>query len=74
MKNYDLPPALAARAIREADAELCAKHGRGQFDEGDGNHPMYSGGIDYTTGRPAKLFGYDTAEFLAKQYCKGGAA
>lgn len=74
MKPYDLPKKLASQAIREADAELCAKHRRGEFSEGDGNHPMFNGGIDYTTGKPAKLFGYAAAEFLAKQYRNGGEA
>jgi hypothetical protein len=73
-KTYDLPPKLAAQAIREADAQLRAKHKRGEFDEGDGNHPKFNGGIDYTTGKPAKLFGYEAAEFLAKQYRNGGEA
>jgi hypothetical protein len=65
---YELPKTIVARAMREVDAEIRTNHKRGQFDEGDPNHPKYNNGINYTTGQPATLFGYDTAEFMAKQY------
>jgi hypothetical protein len=29
---------------------------------------MYNDGINYATGLPVNLFGYDTKEFLKKQY------
>ena len=67
MKTYDLPKKLAAQAMREADNELYAKHLRGEFDEGDPNHPKYNGGYNYATGK-FNLFGYDEKEFLARQY------
>ncbi len=67
MKTYDLPKKLAAQAMREADNELHAKHLRGEFDEGDPNHPKYNGGYNYATGKFV-LFGYEQDEFLAKQY------
>lgn len=68
MHTYDLPKKLRLQAMREADKELRDKHAIGQFDEGDPNHPMYNAGINYVTGLPATLFGYDTSEFLGKQY------
>lgn len=66
--NYDLPKGLARRAMREADEELRAKHARGEFDEGDPNHPKYNNGINYVTGKPVRLFGQNTDEFMARQY------
>lgn len=68
MKTYDLPKHLARAALREADKQIRAKHARGEFDEGDPNHPMYNNGINYVTGRPATLFGYETDSFLSRQY------
>ena len=68
MKTYDLPKKLVAQAMREADNELHSKHLRGEFDEGDPNHPKYNDGYNYATGKYVSLFGYDETEFLAKQY------
>lgn len=67
---FDSPEAkrIAKRAMREADEELRAKHLRGEFDEGDPNHPKFNNGINYATGLPAQLFGHDTKEFMAKQH------
>lgn len=59
---------MVRRAMREADEMLRAQHRAGIFDEGDPNHPKYSSGINYTTGAPAKLFGYETRAFMARQY------
>lgn len=67
-KSYDLPKKLVAQAMREADAELYAKHLRGEFDEGDPNHPKYNDGYNYATGKFVSLFGYEQDEFMAKQY------
>lgn len=64
----DLPPKLARRAMREAEEDILAKHRAGIFDDGDPNHPKLNGGINYITGKPAKLFGYDTDTFMAKQH------
>jgi hypothetical protein len=50
--------------MKSAEDEIAAKHDRGEFDDGDPNHPMYSNGYNYT--RP--LFGYKTNEFMAKQH------
>ena len=55
-------------AFHEADKELEAQHKRGIFDEGDPNHPKYNNGINYATGLPLNIFGYDTKLFLNKQY------
>lgn len=55
-------------AIRDADRELCEQHKRGVFDEGDPNHPKYNNGINYATGKPATLFGYETDAFMARQH------
>jgi hypothetical protein len=66
--TYELPKAIATRAMREADEQIRANHKRGQFDDGDPNHPKYNNGINYTTGQPATLFGYDTAAFMARQH------
>lgn len=68
MKTYDLPRILAKRAMSEADKMLRDQHVLGQFDEGDPNHPMYNAGINYATGLPVSIFGYETSEFLDKQY------
>jgi len=68
MKTYDLPKKLAAQAMRECDNELYAKHSRGEFDEGDPNHPKYNNGLNYATGRYVSLFGYKQDEFMSKQY------
>jgi hypothetical protein len=51
-------------ALKAANRELSAKHERGEFDEGDPNHPKYNNGHNYTL----PLFGHKTADFLAKQY------
>lgn len=66
--NYDLPQKLADKAMREADEQIRAKHRAGIFDEGDPNHPKYNNGVNYATGLPVSLFGYDTVDFLKKQY------
>ena len=68
MKTYDLPKHLARRAMREADELIRADHARGIFDDGDPNHPKYNNGINYVTGKPARIFGYETAEFMKRQY------
>ena len=65
---YDLPRRLAARALFDADNELRTQHVQGVFDHGDPNHPRFNNGINYATGKPATLLGYDTAAFMAKQY------
>ena len=49
MRTYDLPKKLVAQAMREADNELHSKHLRGEFDEGDPNHPKYNDGYNYAT-------------------------
>ena len=66
--SYDLPMPLAAKALRDADSELRAQHAQGVFQHGDPNHPRFNNGINYSTGKPATLFGYDAAAFMAKQY------
>lgn len=68
MKNYDLPKKLVQQAMLEADKALRADHARGIFSEGDPNHPMYNNGINYVTGLPVQIFGYDVVEFMEKQY------
>lgn len=68
MKAYDLPKKLAQQAIREADEALRGDHVRGVFSEGDPNNPMYNNGINYVTGLPISIFGYDALDFMAKQY------
>lgn len=65
MKTYDLPPKLARKAMREADEELRAKHRRGDFDEGDPNHPKFNNGQNYA--KP-HLFGEEPQKFLRRQY------
>lgn len=54
--------------MREAVKDIEAEHRAGIFDEGDPNHPKYNNGINYSTGLPVSIFGYDVAEFLGKQY------
>ena len=63
---------LERQAHLEAAAELHKQHKAGIFDDGDPNHPKYNNGINYATGLPVNLFGYDTQEFLARQYRKEG--
>ena len=65
---YNLPKRLAKQALHEADKMLRDQHVLGQFDDGDPNHPMYNAGINYATGLPVSIFGYETSEFLDKQY------
>ena len=67
-QQYDLPVRLKREAIAEADKELLEQHRQGIFSEGNPNHPMYNNGWNYALGGPDKLFGYQTAQFLAKQY------
>lgn len=67
MKTHDLPKKLAAQAMREADNELYSKHLRGEFDDGDPNHPVHNDGYNYATGKRS-LFGYGQDEFLSRQY------
>lgn len=66
MQNYDLPKRMRDQVVREIEDELRSNNARGEFEEGDPNHPKYNGGYNYASGR--KLFGYDEKEFLAKQY------
>ena len=68
MKTYELPRHLAKQAMREADRMLCDQHALGQFDDGDPNHPIYNAGVNYATGLPVSILGYETSEFLDKQY------
>ena len=68
MKTYDLPRRLAKQAMQEVDKILRDQHVLGQFDDGDPNHPIYNAGINYATGLPVSIFGYETSEFLGKQY------
>jgi hypothetical protein len=67
MKTYDLPKKLADQGMRDADNIIYSKHIRGEFDEGDPNHPKYSGGYNYITGK-YQLFGHNQDEFMLKQY------
>lgn len=69
MRDYRLPKKLGAQAMREADNNLHDNHLRGEFDEGDPNHPKYNAGYNYATGKFI-LFGYGQDEFLSKQYKK----
>ena len=55
-------------AFIAAEKELEEKHETGVFAEGDPNHPMYSNGYNYATGKYVNLFGYNQDEFMAKQY------
>ena len=68
MKTYDLPQPLARQVLREADEELRAQHRRGIFDDGDPNHPRHNNGINYATGKPLSLFGFNVDAFMAKQH------
>ena len=71
MKTYKSPKRRTDPVLREAYDELYEKHLRGEFDEGDPNHPKYNAGYNYATGKFI-LFGYEQDEFLAKQYKGGG--
>ena len=66
--SYDLPKAKAAQTMREVYTELRKQHAKGIFDDGDPNNPKYNNGYNYATGCFVSLFGYDQAEFMAKQY------
>ncbi len=55
---------MVKQAMREADDALYADHAAGIFGEGDPNHPKYNNGINYVTGLPATIFGYDTKALL----------
>ena len=68
MKTYNLDKKRADRAIGESIEQLHKQALAGVFDEGDPNHPKWNNGINYATGFPVNLFGYDTKEFLQKQY------
>jgi hypothetical protein len=68
MKTYDLPNKYAQQAMRESNMLICTHHKAGIFDDGDPNHPKYNNGINYATGKPLTIFGYDTDKFLRKQY------
>jgi hypothetical protein len=68
MKTYNLPKKLAKQAMRECDNELRAQHKKGQFDDGDPNHPKFNDGFNYATGKYVNLFGYAQDEFMVKQY------
>jgi hypothetical protein len=67
-KPMDLPKHLALQAMRDADEAIAAKHRQGVFDEGDPNHPRYNNGINYVTGKPISIFGYDTDSFMSRQH------
>ena len=54
--------------MREAGEALTAQHKQGIFDDGDPNHPKYNNGINYATGKPASIFGYETESFLKRQH------
>lgn len=59
---------LATQAVREAGDALEKQHAAGIFDEGDPNHPKYNNGVNYATGKPLSLFGYDTDAFMDRQH------
>ena len=61
---------MEKKAHQEASDELYKQHKAGIFAEGDPNHPKYNNGINYATRLPWRLFGYDTQDFLARQYRK----
>lgn len=65
---FELPKPLARRAMRECDEMMRSEHARGIFDDGDPNHPKHNSGINYTTGQPARIFGYETKKFMKRQY------
>ena len=58
-----LPARMRKQALQDADRELQLEHCKGIFHDGDPNNPIYNNGINYT-----QLFGYNTKEFLGKQY------
>lgn len=62
MKQYELPKARRVAALAMADKELRRNHEAGIIDEGDPNHPMYNGGLNYT-----KLFGRSWEATMALQ-------
>lgn len=66
-KYYEIPAPLAKKAMREADSLIRAAHALGIFADGDPNNPKYNNGINYVTGKPVTLFGYETDMFMAKQ-------
>lgn len=70
MKTYDLPKHIAKAAMCKADDELYTKHMRGEFDNGDPNHPKYNNGYNYATGKFVSLLGYAQDALLAKQYVR----
>lgn len=59
---------IAKIAMKEADDMIYAQHLRGEFGDGDPNHPKYNNGYNYATGKFVNLFGYSQDELLAKQY------
>lgn len=67
MKTYTLPAKMNKQALRDGEKEIEAKHEKGIFDIGDPNHPDYNNGYNYAT-QSYRLFWYEQAEFLAKQY------
>lgn len=67
--GQDLPPSMRKTAIRKADDDLHAKHERGEFDEGDPNHPKFNDGINYT-----QCFGMSWSELFAMQARRKGGA
>lgn len=66
--HYELPPKLRDAAMRESEEWLLAKHRRGDFDEGDPNHPKYNNGINYTL-----CLGLAWDDLMARQYTTGAA-
>ena len=54
--------------MKEVDDYFYNKHLRGEFEDGDPNHPKYNNGYNYATGKYVSLFGYSQDELLAKQY------
>jgi len=59
---------IAKIAFAEAENDLYNKHLRGDFDDGDPNHPKYNNGYNYATMKFVNLFGYSQDGLLAKQY------
>lgn len=68
MKTYSLPILLTRKVMRETDQLLYNQHCQGIFDDGDPNHPKYNDNINYITGLPDRLFGYDVEQFMKWQY------
>ena len=68
--TYETPEwrRIARQAMREADRQICEQHRAGIFDDGDPNHPKFNNGINYATGLPVSIFGYETPAFMARQY------